>query len=294
MKEITSMEILRRKIGSTKYELDYAIERCLQLYPDVKELSIFGYKYLYHASIDEKDLDASIKLKEDYIRVAKGRDNRVGHNWEACVEWFVDRFTQGARFWTQNHRDNSIDKRRYILHLIKPVGDRRRNAEVDRIWSIKPSPYSPEVTYVLQSKWGLVQKRYLDDHLEVLRWSKKFGVDTQNGREIKQGVIAIFAGGAYNPETKIRLGEEEITLPQYAARMRIELIKASDFNKQLQDKGVEKYVTVQKICRSAKNEDEVRETLTKTWNQPKKARRYLSQLITENKELFKFEESLSN
>ncbi|MHA1974095.1 MAG: hypothetical protein ACTSW1_13940 [Candidatus Hodarchaeales archaeon] len=60
MKEITSMEILRRKIGSTKYELDYAIERCLQLYPDVKELSIFGYKYLYHTSIEEKDLDASI------------------------------------------------------------------------------------------------------------------------------------------------------------------------------------------------------------------------------------------
>ncbi|MHA1974096.1 MAG: hypothetical protein ACTSW1_13945 [Candidatus Hodarchaeales archaeon] len=76
--------------------------------------------------------------------------------------------------------------------------------------------------------------------------------------------------------------------------MRIELIKASDFNKQLQDRGIEKYVTVQKICRNAKNEDEVRETLTKTWNQPKKARMFLRQLATENKELFEFEKELEN
>jgi hypothetical protein len=266
MREITSVEILRRKLGCNKSQLDYAIERCLQLYPDVKDVPIFGYKYLYYTSLEPEDLAASIKLKEDYIRKVKGRDNRVGHNWEACVEWFVDKFTHGARFWTQKHRDQSIDYRRIILHLIKSVGGRRRNAEVDRIWSIKPSPYSPEVTYVLQSKWGLVKKRYLDDHLQVIRWSKDFGVDTEDGREIKQGVIAIFAGGAFNPNATIRIGDQEITLPQYAARMGIELIKASDFNQQLREKRVEQYVTVQKICRRARDEEEVRETIGKIWN----------------------------
>jgi hypothetical protein len=31
----------------------------------------------------------------------------------------------------------------------------------------------------------------MDDFLEVLRWSKVFGVDTPEGREIKQGVVAL-------------------------------------------------------------------------------------------------------
>jgi hypothetical protein len=87
-----------------------------------------------------------------------------------------------------------------------------------------------EVTYVLQSKWELVTKCAVDD-IKVLRWSKKFGTDTQDGREIKQGTIAIFAGVAFNQNTTIKLGEEEITLPQYTARMKIDLIKTADFNK---------------------------------------------------------------
>ena len=76
--------------------------------------------------------------------------------------------------------------------------------------------------------------------------------------------------------------------------MGIELIKASDFNQQLQDKGVEKFVTVQKICRRARDEEDVRETITKIWNQPQKARFYLESLITKNKNIYEFEEQLSN
>jgi hypothetical protein len=172
------------------------------------------------------------------------------------------------------------------------VGGRRRNAEVDRAWTVKPSPYSPEVTYVLQSKWGIVERRALDDHLEVLRWSQEFGVDTPNGREIKQGIVAIFAGGAFNPRTIIRIGDEEVSLPRYAARMKIELITASDFNKNLRQKGVESFVTVQKICRFSKDEDEVRDSLSKIWNQPQKAREFLDEVTERNKDLFDFEKML--
>lgn len=292
MKEITSMDIIRDKLKCSSTQFDYAVGRTLQLYPDVKSLDVFGFRYLYSTALKSEELLAATILKQDYIRKAKGRDNRIGHNWEACVEWFVDKFTAGAKFWTQQHRDESIDDRRIILHLTKPVGDRRRNAEVDRIWTVKSGPFSPEVTSVLQSKWGIIMKRYLDDHLEVLRWSQEFGVDTENGREIKQGIVAIFAGTAFNPEGKIRIGDSEITLSQYAARVKLDLIKASDLNEQLHKKGVDSYITIQKTCEFSKNEAEVKDTLSKMWNQPEKAKEFLSYLSEKNLKLFDFEKSL--
>lgn len=144
------MDILRDKLRCSSSELDYAFVKALQLYPDVKSTVIFGFRYLYSSSLSPEELYAAMLLKQ-YIRKAKGRDNRVGHNWEACVEWFVDKFTVGAMFMTQRHRDESIDERRIILHLTKSVGD-RRNAEVDRVWTVKSGLFSPEVTSVLQSK----------------------------------------------------------------------------------------------------------------------------------------------
>lgn len=33
---------------------------------------------------------------------------------------------------------------------------------------------------------------------EVLKWSTDFGVDTENGRELKKGVVPVFGAGAYN------------------------------------------------------------------------------------------------
>lgn len=185
-----------------------------------------------------------------------------------------------------------MDSRRITLNLIKPVGNRKRNAEVDRVWTVKPSPLANEITYVLQSKWSLVTRKDLDDHLEVLRWSREYGVDTPNGRTIKQGVTPIFTGGSYNPKNTVRIGEDEINLPEYARRMNIQLIKSADLNQQLQQKGVESYVTIQKICRASKNEKQVRDTLTKIWNQPKKAREFLSVLLEDNQELFDFEKEI--
>jgi hypothetical protein len=123
--------------------------------------------------MSQEDLQAAIKMKENYIRIVKGRDNRIGHNWEAIPEWFIDKFTTGARFWTQKHRTEGIDPRRITIHLIKPVGGRRNNAEVDRVWEVTPGIFANPITYVLECKWGLIQKRSLDDFFEILRWSKE-------------------------------------------------------------------------------------------------------------------------
>jgi hypothetical protein len=111
-------------------------------------------------------------MRRNYIRIAKGRANRIGHNWEAVAEWFIDRSTTGARFWAQNHRIGGMDSRRITLHLIKGVGGRRNSAEVDRVWEVTPSIFAPTISYALSCKWGLVTKRCVDDFLDVLRCSK--------------------------------------------------------------------------------------------------------------------------
>ena len=147
----------------------------------LKEVKLFdAYRYYYHISLKGRELEEAIETKKNYIRKTKGRANRIGHNWEAVAEWFIDKFTTGAIFWTQQHR-NKMDPKRITLHLIKPVGGRRRAAEVDRVWEVSPSIFAPAITYVLSCKWGLVERRHIDDFLEVLRWSKEFGVDTPEG-----------------------------------------------------------------------------------------------------------------
>jgi len=134
LRDIISFDYICSKLGCTEYEAERAVARALQLYPDLREVKLFNaYRYYYHASMSEEDLGAAIKLKEEYIRKTKGRANRVGHNWEACVEWFIDKFTTGASFWTQSHRGNRMDPRRITLHLIRSVGGRRQSAEVDRV-----------------------------------------------------------------------------------------------------------------------------------------------------------------
>ena len=270
------------------------MKRALQLYPDLKEVKLFGaYRYYYHSSLSKEDLEAALDMKKNYLRIAKGRANRIGHNWEAVAEWFIDKFTTGARFWTQNHKAGGMDPRRITLHLIKGVGGRRNNAEVDRVWEVTPGIFAPPITYVLSCKWGLVRKKHVDDFLEVLRWSKEFGVDTPDGREIKQGVIGVFAASALNPKETVQLKDDsKISLAQYAARMRLQLLRASDFNQKLHERGCPRKVTVQKICKRAKNEEEVRETLENIWSMPESAEEILDELLEKNKELYMFERML--
>ncbi len=294
LRELVGISFLQGNLGLTKYEIENAVDRAIQLYPDIKQTKLFNaYRYFYHNSLSEEDFNAAIVMKENYIRKVKGRANRIGHNWEAVPEWFIDTFTTGARFWTQEHRGNRMDPRRITIHLIKPVGNRRRNAEVDRVWEVTPGVFAQPITYVLECKWGLVRKRDVDDFFEVLRWSKDFGVDTPKGRQVKQGVIGVFAGQSFDTRENVRLEDgSSINLPSYAQRMNVQLLKAVDFNQRLRERGVPKYVTVQKICRAAKNEADVRETLEKIWSAPESGRDILSQVMSTNKEVFDFEQML--
>lgn len=237
-------------------------------------------------------MKAGISLKESYIRKVKGVDARVGHNWEACVEWFIDKFTKGAEFQTQDHRSGDMDPRRITLHLIKNVGDRRRGAEVDRVWTVTPGVFAKPITYVLECKWGVIHKRDVDEFFEVLRWSKEFGADTEKGRTVKQGVIGVFAGGVFDPQEKIYLKDEAISLASYAGRLNVQLLKAADFNEKLHDRGVATSITVQAVCRRARDEAEVKETLNKLWENPERAKEILSHLAQKNTALYDFEKML--
>ena len=294
LRKLVGPTYLVNQLGCGEYELEHALKRSLQLYPDMKVLKLFGaYRYYYHDSLSEADLSAAVEMKRNYIRMAKGRANRVGHNWEAVAEWFIDRFTTGARFWTQEHRKGGMDSRRITLFLLKGVGGRRSSAEVDRVWEVTPGVFAPSITYVLSCKWGLVNKKHVDDFLEVLRWSKGFGVDTPDGREIKQGVVGVFAASSFNPKENVRLKDESsISLAQYAARRNLQLVTAADFNKKIQERGCPKVVSVQKVCRLAKDEDEVRRTLNNIWSDSEGASRVLIKLQNSNEELYKFEKML--
>lgn len=188
---ITSVNQIKDMLkAATDTEAESAIMRATQLYPSIKETKLFdAYRYYYHESMNIEVLNASLEMAKNYIRISKGRANRIGHNWEACVEWFIDKFTIGAEFRTQNHRQNGkgggrMDPRRITLHLIKSVGDRRQSAEVDRVWTVTPSVFAKPVTYVLECKWGIVSRRDLDDFFNVLKWSTDF-VDTPEGRQVK-------------------------------------------------------------------------------------------------------------
>ena len=294
MRKLVSHSYIENKLGCSPYEAEHAVSRALQLYPDLVVVKIFGaYRYYHYSSLSERDLHAAVEMKKNYLRIVKGRANRIGHNWEAVAEWFIDRFTTGARFWNQNHRNNKMDQRRITLYLIKGVGGRRNAAEVDRVWEVTPGIFAPPITYVLSCKWGLVNKRHVDDFLEVLRWSGDFGVDTPDGREIKQGVIGVFAASSFNPRENVRLKDESIiSLAQYAARRNLQLVTAADFNVKLRERGCPKGVTVQKVCRLARDEEEVRRTLDHMWSDSDGAAKILGELQVVNEDIYKFEKML--
>jgi hypothetical protein len=294
LRKLVGPTYIGNQLGCSQHELEHALGRALQLYPDMRVLKLFdAYRYYYHDSLSEADLNAAVEMKRNYIRVAKGRANRVGHNWEAVAEWFIDRFTTGARFWTQQHRKGGMDPRRITLHLLKGVGGRRIAAEVDRVWEVNPGVFAPPITYVLSCKWGLVNKKHVNDFLEVLRWCKDFGVDTPDGREIKQGVVGVFAASSFNPRENVRLKDESIiSLAQYAARRNLQLVTATEFNVKLRERGCPKGVTVQKVCRLARDEDEVRRMLDYVWSDLENASKILKDLQEGNEDLYRFEKML--
>jgi len=145
---------------------------------------------------------------------------------------------------------------------------------------------------VLECKYSVVTRKALDDFIEVLKWSTDFGVDTENGREVKKGVIPVFGAGAYNPKEKVVVNGQKITLAQYASRMNIRLLRPADFNSKLREQGVDKKVTVQKICRVCKDEKDVRVILDKIWLKPSGTKEVIDKVFFMNQAVFNFENNL--
>lgn len=118
-------------------------------------------------------------------------------------------------------------------------------------------------------------------------------MDTPDGRETKNGVVGVFAASAFNPREHVRLKDgARISLAQYAARRNLQLVTAADLNRMLREKGCPKTATVQKICRAARDEAQVRETLDAFWEKPGEATETLGRLRRDNVDIYKFEEKL--
>jgi hypothetical protein len=145
---------------------------------------------------------------------------------------------------------------------------------------------------VLECKWSVVSRKTLDEFLEVLKWSTDFGVDTENGRGLKNGVVPVFAAGTYNPKETVAVSAEKITLAQYASRLNIKLLRPADFNEKLRVYGVDKRFTVQKICKIAMDEKQMRELLDEAWSQPKTMQEILTEISIKNESVFEFEQAL--
>jgi len=294
LRKLVSFTYIDNELNCTPYQADHAVERTLQLYPDLTEIKLFdAYRYYYQSNLSPEDLLAAIEMKKNYVRLTKGRANRIGHNWEAVAEWFIDIFTYGAKFWKQDHRTKGMDPRRITLHLLRGVGKRRRSAEVDRVWEVTPGPLLQPTTYVLSCKWSIIRKSDVDDFMKVLRWSKEFGVNTPDGRQVRQSVVGVFAGSAFKPNERVQLKDgSKISLASYAARMNIQLLKSADFNEKLRDRGCEKSITVQRVCRIAHDENEVRRIMTQLWETPNDSKQALFQSEMKNKKIYEFEKWL--
>lgn len=129
----------------------------------------------------------------------------------------------------------------------------------------------------------------------MLKWSTDFGVDTPEGRQVKNGIVGVFAGGAFE-DVRIKMASgnhDTITLAQYAERLNVQLLRASNFNEKLRDKGVPKDVTVQKLCKAARDERDVRRMLDAVWDKPEGAKDVVENATKTNSSVYKFEEELA-
>ena len=149
-----------------------------------------------------------------------------------------------------------------------------------------------------------VEERWLNNQKLRLKVSVPFVVqswqsrnkcarDTENGREVKKGVIPVFGAGAYNPKEKVVVNGQKITLAQYASRMNIRLLRPTDFNSKLRERRIDKIVTVQKICRICKDEKDVRFVLDEIWQKPLKSQETLGEALSRNESVFEFEKILT-
>ena len=110
LRKLVGFTYIHEKLDCTPDQAEKAVTRALQLYPSLREVKLFdAYRYYHIESLTGEELSAAVEMKRNYLRITKGQANRIGHNWEAVAEWFIDKFTSGARFWTQQHRVRGMD-----------------------------------------------------------------------------------------------------------------------------------------------------------------------------------------
>jgi hypothetical protein len=74
--------------------------------------------------------------------------------------------------------------------------------------------------------------------------------------------------------------------------LNVNLLKAADFNEKLHEHGCDSKITVQGVCRLAKDEHEVRQTLEAIWQKTSNAEEILTALSIKNRSLYDFEKML--
>lgn len=76
--------------------------------------------------------------------------------------------------------------------------------------------------------------------------------------------------------------------------MNIGLLRPADFNEKLREHKIDKRLTIQKICRVCKDENEVRDALDSVWNEPMKMEELLFNYFCKNQNVYEFEKALAN
>jgi hypothetical protein len=69
--------------------------------------------------------------------------------------------------------------------------------------------------------------------------------------------------------------------------------QTADLNEELGQRGVEREVTVQRICRTSKGEEEVNEALDEIWDSPENATSLLNKIAMKDRSIFDLKHRLA-
>lgn len=307
-KDIASSLYIMGKLRLTQHQLERVLRKTLELYPDIGRASIFGdeqgnfgYPHYYNKkAISQEDLQAAVKEKENYWAKVKRSDDRKGHALEG-VAWKMLERSAGAHFITQEHRQTGrsteMQPYRHTVHLIRPVRQRQRNAELDGVWQSQdrtPLGDTEKVLNILEAKYTLITRDDLLDYLDKVRWSKEYGADAQNNqRIIKNDIVLWMVGEAIDNRAAIQVGSDLLTVASYASCLGIKFIKVSDLNKKLVERGW-KHASIKAICRIAKDANEAMQILDEIWRHPQEAKETLAKYAQRNQAILEEERMLDS
>lgn len=186
-------------------------------------------------------MDGSVAYRCDLLKV-KTSDERKGHALEGIVWWSLRKF-EGARFVPQQHPNNEgMHPYRRTVYLTKPVGRRKRCAEIDGVWESTESALlhkDRNITNLLEVKYTLIRKDDVKDFVDIARFSKEYGASDRETRVVKNGVIVWMAGEAMDNNASILIGSEYLTVASYVRRLGIKFVPMSTLNCRFSERGWE-------------------------------------------------------